>query len=401
MESTKKSRLRRWWVLAGIAISIVVAVTGVQVAAARAWKQAVAMAAVEEREWQQVDFRRPALWGETTPGSAFDGYERAATLIQEEPEIAKRVTLELRKRDADSAERDAALIRFEPALEALRAGAHAADARDAYDWSQGFNARTPSLLAYRNLASVAQAHVRQLADRGDDREAVRVMLDSAQCGRDLMGSPLLITQLMGCALLAISLDETAGRELLDRLSPAALTDLDRGLEVLDRKFPSVPVAPRAEAALLVRTCQTGAGDQVLSLGDLGWTGSWRYGFSNRLMLATAVDELAAFYDRCAKAAALPWPRAKPALESARQRVSESANPLTDPPNMAFIEQNRRQARTLLRLLRLDVAHRLGRELELQDPAGEGPLEVALEPGAVRFRSAAERDGRPLERVSPQ
>jgi len=301
----------------------------------------------------------------------------------------------------DTAGRDAVRIRFGPALEALRAGAHALDARDPYDWSRGFNARFPSLLAYRSLADLAQVHARQLAERGNDREAVRVLLDSAQCGRDLMGSPLLITQLIGCTLLGVSLDETAGPELLDRLSPASLTDLDRGLDVLDREFPSIPVAPRAEAALLVRTCQTGAGGPVPSLGELGWTGSWRYGFSSRLMLATAAGELAAFYDRCAEAAALPWPQAEPALEIARQRISESANPLTLPANMTLVEQGRRQARTLLRLLRLDVAHRLGRDVELPDPSGDGPIEVTRVPGAVRFRSAAERDGRPLERVSPQ
>jgi hypothetical protein len=217
-----------------------------------------------------------------------------------------------------------------------------------------------------------------------------------------MASPLLITQLIGCALLSISLDETADRELLDRLSPDALAELNRGLEVLDRNLPVAPVAPRAEAALLVRACQAeDATGQKRPLGDLGWTCTWRYGFSTRLMLAEAVKALAKFYDGWARAAALPWPQAEAALESAWQCMAESANPLAKPPNLASIERTRRQATALLRLLRLDVAHRLGRDLQLPDPAGNGPLKVSREPDGLRFRSAANRGSAPLERFCPK
>ncbi len=401
MHGTGKSRPRRWRFLACGGISVVAVAALIHVAAARAWKQTVAWADAEHRQWMQLDFRRPAAWGNTVPGSAFKAYEQAASGIKDRSELADRVTRELCKRGADPNERNDALASFAPALEALRKGAHADDARDSFDWSRGFSSCIPNLLVYRNLINIAQARVRQLVDRNEDEEAVRVMLDAAQCGRDLMASPLLITQMIGCAMLTVSLDETADRELLGRLSRTALAVLHQGLESLDQNLPLIPAAPRVEAALLVRTYQTDAPSEEITDCGFDWTSTWRYGFSERWMVSRMAKALADYYDECARLAALPWSKAEPALDEAQQRATEDCNLKALLPNLASIQRTRRETTALLRLLRLDVAHRLGLELQLQDPTGDGPLQVSQQPDGVHFRCAAERRGAPIDRIAPR
>ena len=401
MLGTNNSRPRRWRFLACGGISVITVAAVIHVAAARAWKQTVAWADAEHRRWVQLDFHRPAAWGNTVPGSAFEAYEQAASIIKDRSELADRVTRELRKRGADPRERNDALARFAPALEALRKGAHAEDARDSFDWSRGFSSCIPNLLVYRNLINIAQARIRQLVDRNEDEEAVRVMLDGAQCGRDLMASPLLITQMIGCALLTVSLDETADRELLERLSRTALAVLHRGLESLDQNLPLIPAAPRVEAALLVRTYQADVPSAEIADCGFDWTNTWRYGFSERWLISRVARAQADYYDECAGLAALPWSKARPAFDEAMQRAAKDCNLAALLPDLVGIELTRRKSTALLRLLRLDVAHRLGREFPLQDPTGDGRLQVSRRPDGVHFRCAAERCGAPIERIAPR
>ena len=72
----------------------------------------------------------------------------------------------------------------ETAIAFLRAGARKAEGAYPTQWEKGVSADVPSLIAVRNLTTLAvgQAHV--LMEAGKPREAADLLLDAAQLGAD-------------------------------------------------------------------------------------------------------------------------------------------------------------------------------------------------------------------------
>ena len=175
-----------------------------------------------------------------------------------------------------------------------------------------------------------------------------------------------------------------------------LEELIRGLEVLDRGLPMELPARLAEAAIVVLSAE--------GMQDTDWmsdlNGCWRYGFSDRLTLAAGIDLLVDYHESCAATVGLPWAEASQLQAAARQRVMEGGNPLASCHAVPVAERARRCALSYLRLLRADVAHRLGHDLRVLDPMTAKPLQVCEREDGVHFISAIRRQDRPLERVAP-
>ena len=86
---------------------------------------------------------------------------------------------------ADRAKAEAVLAANEQALDFLRAGARKAEGAYPTQWEKGFNADVPSLIAVRNLTTLAVGQARVLVEAGKPREAAELLLDAAQLGADL------------------------------------------------------------------------------------------------------------------------------------------------------------------------------------------------------------------------
>lgn len=367
------------------------------------WQETLAWARAEQERYEGQDFTRPVLWGSARRGLAMIAYRHAVEVVRANREVSERVNRELHFRAADPAEQRAAVAVLAPALEALREGAHCTDARKPLDWKEGFSVEAANLLDLRTVANLATVRARLLLEEGEAIEAVRVLLDSAQLGRDLIQSPLIIDQMIGLALLSIAVRQTADPELVDALPEPALRELAAGLAVLDENLPVQEPAVHAETVLLVRHYENAAAGTPFDEDGFGFWKTLPYAFSNRWMLADAVAELIAFGEARARAGDRPWPEAERLLDAAATAARSSRNPMAAiaAPNLTIVARIRRETIAELRLLRTAVAHRLGDVLILDDPMGDGPLRLVEDEDGMYFRSAAVRMGKPLQRPVPR
>jgi hypothetical protein len=377
-------------------------VVGVHSAAGSSWEEMTAWARQAERDWMARDFKREALWGETTPGVAFVAYAEALAMVETAGRGDEALLRELvvqPERVPEAVATDFALRWAQP-IAALRRGAHCRDARPPVQWPKGFAHEATRLLTARSLVNAALVEVRRLAGRGEDRAAVELSLDVATYGADLLQSPVLVEQMIAAALLAIATGETWRDEDLGRLGAPSLALLEDGLRRLDGRVPAT-LCWKGEALLLANTLMHPAqrasllGDESLPLR------SWRYGWSTRWAAADAVLLELEAQRRLDAAADARWPRRQELLRAAFADADLQDNPLLGvaAPNWMSAEQSLRATLTVVRLLRLAVACRAGAELPpLADPLGDGKLQATRAAGILTLRSAGRAGNRPRERT---
>ncbi len=337
----------------------------------RAWAEA------QKTRFESRDHARSPLWGSASKGEAFAVYEAGTAALAEHAALCERVTRELRLPGADPKARADALATLAPALKALRTGAHRGDAGQSIAWDQGVGSQCANLLMFRYLANAAQMQVRERLDAGESLDAVHWLLDTAQMGRDLMQVPILIDQMIGAAMLEIAV-EMADRPFFAALSKEALTALDAGLTKLDVHLPVANASVHTEAALLVLGFDV---ENVAAAEEL----------------QSYVHELIAAGKVQVEASTVRWPEAETLYEAFQAQAPNEE--LTQQRGTArSAAYSRRLAVTMLRLLRVDVAHRQGEVLVLDDPLGAGPLAREDDAGTLRIFSAGQRVGSRLQRV---
>lgn len=401
------SHPRRLFAFAAIGAAVVaLGATGVvQFRADQAWTELRTMQNDLELRLAARDHQRPPLWGESTPARAFVPYahamDKARALAKTDDATLVRM---LRHDDAQTAEDPEAVAlraRWQPILADLHAGAHAVDATPPAPADPESPGELTNLLDARWVANCAMFEARALRHRGDHLAAVRVSLDAATFAADLHRRGTLIDQMVAAAIVAIATAETWPEEALARLDDDALAQLAEGLERLDPLLPmtadhdgEMAFALRAIAAAPIE------GDWVP-----GKLAAWRHGFSTRWMFADALLQQAQAYRLLAHETELDWPQREALLEVQASSLLASGNPVCAVmvPNMAGPERNLRESLTLVRLLRMSVAHHLGRELApLRDPLGDSPLQVTpRDDGGVRLHSVGTELRRKLARdVTP-
>src|SRR5688572_30532605 len=129
------------------------------------------------------DPRRPVILGKAEPGSAWVQYEQGLAAV-------RGVAVDDVRRWLDGAAADrvkamTVLAANQKALDFLRAGARKAEGSYPIQWDKGFNADVPSLMAVRNLTTLAVGQARVLVEGGRPREGAELLLDAAQFGADL------------------------------------------------------------------------------------------------------------------------------------------------------------------------------------------------------------------------
>jgi hypothetical protein len=401
------SHPRRLFAFAAIGVATVaLAATGVvQFRADHAWTDLRTMQNDLELRLAARDHRREPLWGESTPGRAFVPYahalDKSRALAKTDDAALVRM---LRRDDAQTAEDPEAVAlraRWQPLLADLHAGAHAADASPPAPDDPESPGDLTNLLDARWIANCAMFEARVRRHRGEHLAAVQVSLDAATFAADLHRRGTLLDQMIATAIVAIATAETWTEPALARLDDAALQALAEGLARLDPLLP--PTADHeGELAHSLRQIAAAPIDGDWAPGSLA---AWRHGFSSRWMFADALLQQARVARLLANETALDWPQREALLEVQIGSLLASGNPVCAVmvPNTTAAERNLRESLTLVRLLRMSVAHHLGREqAPLRDPLGDGPLQVTpRDDGGVRLHSVGTEQHRKLARdVAP-
>jgi hypothetical protein len=338
------------FLLGGLLVLTLALFVWVQTVAYTSWTKRVTAAVDEARA---KDPRRPLLRGAAIPGNAWMDYEQALAAV-------KGVAVDDVRRWLDGAaasdpvKAKAILAANEKALHFLHAGARKAEGGYPIQWEKGFSAPTPSLIAVRTLTTLAVGRARVLAEAGKPKEAAELLLDTAQLGADLGRRATVITELIALSSL---------REVLDALRKLPPDpEVGRALAVLDETFPNHGDALLNEIALAgMGFMETGPGDVAPGAG------AWRFGFSQRLMLADAWTTLQDMTRRLAVATTAPWAEAQRVAAAVRAEAKSSSNQVIQVmvPELGTADRVSREARAQLRLLR--VLH--GGAAGLDDPFG--------------------------------
>ncbi|MEC7584215.1 MAG: hypothetical protein VYE77_07850 [Planctomycetota bacterium] len=367
------------------------------------WKRMERWSGYAEHAWAQRSFEREPLTGEPTDGSAFADYQdallQAKGLGRDDETLLRRLRFDHEAVPLRECQDFA--LRWAAPLAALSSGAHRVDARPPVDWQKGFTHNGVTLLVARDLINASTIEVRRRLSQGDPLGAVRLSLDVATFEVDLLASPLLIDKMVACSLLTMTAEETWTDEALAGLDQPALELLATGLERLDARCPQV-FDWRGESLLLANTIRhLEDGSSFLADREVPLK-TMDYGWSERWAVADAVLQQVQLWEGLRTSGASCWRVRKQELQGLLDSSEVQGNPVLRVCFSNFIgaERSLRSALTVVRLLRLAVACRLGQELpELQDPLGEDQFEsVSLDDGAVVFRSmgGASRNG--AERV---
>ena len=352
-------------IAAGLALSV-------RSSADRAW------AAMQRRtreliaEAQARPSARPVLRGTPEPGNAWTDYDAAAKLMESlRPESMSVYDYLTRKPKAERAAIEKLVAANGNIVELMRRGTRRSDGAFPYAWDRGISIDGPPLIRLQELGMLAAAHARLLREAGRVREAAEALLDVAQCGGDLRRNAVLISDLIGLAVISIAIDELRELQAASALATEDLAAIDRELEILDRSWADFAITLRNESM----TAQT-----TLLASDSEWPGrvpkffsTWRYGFSRKLMRANAGAEIAEYMELFIRQESMAWPDRVKAGKASEMEFTGFANPLAKSysPGGLSLSSSVRQRRAQLRMLRVAIRFRLdGTVIQLDDPYGD-------------------------------
>jgi hypothetical protein len=388
--------MRKVLIAMGVALPLLSAgvVFGVPGGARVTWNRMEHWAKTERQSWERSQFDRPVAWGESTEGNAFDDYEQAIAQTLElgraDEELLR--ALRLQPETVDAADRQGFSRRWQPVWDAMSRGAHRKIAKPPVEWERGCNHGVSNLLVCRDLVNSAGIEVRRRFDNGRTQQAVELTLDSLAFACDLMHSPLAIDKMVAAALVAIAAGEYWTDAMVDALSEQELDLLGTGLSVIDTRCPT-SYDWRGESLLLAHHLlepeNMPAGGAMLEGGagrviEFGWSEKWA--------AADAVMQQVRLWDEFGRRAETSWPARRRLLEQLGEQVEASSNPVlrSTQVNVFAAERTIRSALAAVRVFRAAVAERGGDDAKLQDPLGEGSLQVeAQSDGRIVVSSSGE------------
>jgi len=374
-------RLSGWKIL-GIVAGFLAVLVGsfwfwVDSVADRRWEAMERKVRELHAEVRARDGARPPIRGAGVPGNAWDDYGpavKAAKAIGPDAVLGEFIS---RGSKADRAKVESVLATHGGLLDGLRNGALRTHTDFGYKWERGVAVEVPGLLQSQRLANLAVSQARILAEDGRHREAAELLLETAQFGRDVGSDGVLITEMIGIAVLGLALDELRDVVLSGKLSREELIQVDAELATLDGSFP------RNGRALLNDTLGMGISflQPEASLQDFGAGASevlgsllagWRYGFSGRIMTADAFEFMLHHSRRCVAVEDKDWTEVRRVADETAAEVARSKNEIVRiaMPGLLQTERVVRERRAQLRLLRA-ASHALatGNVPDIEDPFG--------------------------------
>jgi hypothetical protein len=318
--------------------------------------RAIAKARVEEMK--KLDPARPVLWGEPTPGNAWDDYAKAVAEVKKFPDARKLLQVVQRSADADPAVGKAAIAAHgNEVLGHLRRGASRSTSKYPYEWEKGMSMPLPALSDMNATASLAILKARTLVEERKSRDAAVILLDVCQFGRDLGADGVLISEMVGTAILNLALTEMRDVLTASRFDWPAHEDLAKSLGILESILPRHDRALLNDAMLLA-----GIADDTL---DAGWG-------PQRMLLADAMERTSEWMKRAGQADTLPWPESQKELQTIESEASRTWNPISQisVPSLQKMSRTHRERKAQIRMARIAAQFlRTGEVIEQDDPFG--------------------------------
>ena len=346
---------------------------------------------------------RPVLRGTSVSGNAWDEYEAAlglsAAMSPEDQEALDRFISFGRTQWHSIPNRrtlDSLLLRAAPALSHLQAGAIRRDAWYHGRTLDGVLLKIVNVFSVYRLAYLAEAKARTLSDDGRGREAADLLLDLAQLGRDglFVEGPSSPSGWYLC--LDVATRQLRALILSIRLTPEDLLDVERGLEALDRssrRFLPMEATEIQEfgfefleaedlSAAVRKVWEEEYAPGAVKPRKL-WDG-WRFGFSDRMMVADAFDEGLAYVRRCERLEGASWSEVRHLGDLLEKEALANRNPIVSSLIRRKINAvSMRLPLARIRLLRVAAHYKAtGEFLDVEDPYG-GTLRRAED--ACRWR----------------
>jgi len=331
MGIAKPTRLRVW------AIAVSCLILGLPVLA---FFLQIYVKTTEERRWEEMrrwceqaaqeattrDSKRPILRGDPLEGNAWVDYE-AATASLGSTRLNPAEGFFYKYPNADRAKTLELVELHATALEALHRGASRARASRTPEWEDP--SRSSGNKPYL-LALLACCKSRFLVEDGHAPEAMDLLLAAAQYGADLARHSGDSDAVHGQSILSIVLSEMRGLLAPGILGRQDCAELARMLELLDERFPTeadcYKLSPATSGLDLLR--KGSLQEMLTSMGiNQPIKPTWRFGFSDRLVLVDAFQLQLSWCRQMEKAAGKPWKEAREIEKQAAAEGRSSKNPL--------------------------------------------------------------------------
>ena len=381
-------------VVVGILVVATVFLVGYRWRVGKAWQEMLDTGVELEYSIASNDGRRGVLYGEALEGKAQQQYARAIELLSESffDDWLQYDTARENEDEEAGGMRNAIVNANLEALAAMSIGAHMLDAGFDLDWNDPEGLRAPSMMRSRNLVNLSLMAAGKFLEDGEHERAVDALLDGLQTACDHMRSPVLIGQMIGCALLNIaSTGALIDQGLLNRIPAHQLQRLDRGLDQISLELPVMDAVFETEMAWFIRNTAVVV-DPKFSLPDWGESNAWsvgfRYWFSARLMCAEYVREAMAWHASSTGEDERSWNDWNADFDEQQSRMAEHGTPLWGVIGFKqrSVEVSRRHCLTRFNMARLAVAYRLtGSTHDLPDHFGDQLL-VSIEDDQLLIES---------------
>jgi hypothetical protein len=369
----------RWIIICVVVVVVAFLPIGLKLwinaAEPRRWKAMEEQLAVLAREARARETSRPVLRGTPVPGNAWDDYDTQLVLINPPTSVNPCWEYLREGSKVDRAKVDALLTLYAPALQALRRGVVRSSADRRAPWEQG-SRYFPTM----PVIGLALCRGRFLTEAGQFREGAEHLLDAGQFCLDLARNGDIVDAAVGLNVLGMVHKELRTMLASPVVSRDDLLRIERELEVLEQNFPDMAVNHVNDSMRLgylflasgsVQEVMTHFGFTKLSLP------TWRYGGSERIMMASAFEEFLASNRRLAAVQSKPWAEALQVQQREDRELKKSGNPLARqlcaPIGLASDSQPRNFVRESLahhRMMRTALRFRAtGEILPLDDPLG--------------------------------
>jgi hypothetical protein len=393
MDAEKPRRIPKWKIFLTVFAVLLFSLGGAGLwfrsAGERRWEEMKTQVVAILREELARPVERPVLRGEATEGNAWDDYEKAfggvLPLQGKEMEVLQKVVY--RDPTADPAAVEQLLPVCALILKHLTCGAGRARAEYHYRSPQGEPLKTFYTYYPSQITMLAICQARFLADHGKGREAANLLLDVGQFSRDLGFIGPYDCRWIPSGILDLSLDEIRALVQSGTLTRDDLLAVGRELEVLDGSFRVIgPLEPLDVMELAFEFIEAEDLSWAIRInsrnrnfpGVQPWEG-WKYGFSNRLMVASAIEEAMGYANAAYQARSLPWSEFSRIWDELNKQMAGSRNPVVREfvTRYTWVDVLARQVRARLRLLRVAVQFQAtGEILDLEDPFGARLLHQA-------------------------
>ena len=318
-------------VLFGVPVAIALAVPAayywIQYAESRRWEQMRRLLEEMAREARARDARRPVLRGQAQEGNAWDDYAvifsinpirdlyPAFAFLEDDPKVDRANMESLARLHAST-------------LEAIRRGAARETADRRMEWEEGRSSHS-SRASY--IAALCAVQARFLSERGQVRDSAELLLDTCQFALDSSRNAPFEEFLGGGSGFYIASRELGRLIASGRLSREDLLEIDRELSLLESGLHGMELFmvndSMAKGFFLLKYGRVQPLLDLMEIRDVKMP-TWRFGFSERLMIVDYFQSTLARNRLSAQSQGKPWKESQELQTEIWRQACDDRNPLT-------------------------------------------------------------------------